>query len=102
MTNDQLVKFLHSKSACHEAMLWLGVRDLTAMWNECDRGDWLLWYCTKIDVERRLLVIAACKCARLALPHVKAGELRPLHAIEIAESWARGEASIMEVRTAYA
>ena len=52
---------------------------------------WLLggWCVTLSD--RKLLVLAACACARLALPHVLAGELRPLHAIETAEHWARDE-----------
>ena len=43
---------------------------------------------------RKKLVLAACQCARLALPYVKKGEARPLKAIETAEAWARGEAGI--------
>jgi hypothetical protein len=40
---------------------------------------------------RKKLVLAACGCARLTLPHVPKDETRPLTAIEIAEKWARGE-----------
>lgn len=86
MTNDQLIVFLHSKRACRESLVWLGTRDLTAMWDECERGDWLLWYCAKSSVDRRLVVKAACTCARLTLPHVRVSELRPLRAIETAEA----------------
>ena len=38
-------------------------------------------------------VLCACACARTALRHVPAGDLRPLRAIETAERWARGEAT---------
>ena len=52
---------------------------------------------------RRPLVLAACECARLVLPRVKAGESRPLLAIEAAERWARGgdgAPTLQEVRRA--
>jgi hypothetical protein len=41
--------------------------------------------------ERRPLVLAACECARLALPYVPNGETRPLAAIKAAERWAHGK-----------
>ena len=68
----------------------------------CERGDWMLWYLGKVDVNRRRLVLAACNCARLALPHIRAGEQRPRLAIETAERWARGDATVTlaEVRAA--
>ena len=44
--------------------------------------------------ERKPLVLAACKCARLALPHVHTGEPRPRVAIETAEQWAEGKANV--------
>jgi hypothetical protein len=50
-------------------------------------------------------VLAACDCARLALVHVPAGEHRPRLAIEIAERWAGGDASVSlgdVMRAAYA
>ena len=43
------------------------------------------------DDQRRHLVLAACKCARLALPYAGQGETWSLSTIEIAERWARGE-----------
>jgi hypothetical protein len=44
--------------------------------------------------------MAACACARLALPHAKDGAARA--AIEMAEAWCRGEATVEQVRAAYA
>jgi hypothetical protein len=69
-----------------------------AAWARCERGDWMLWIAARLGVDRKLVVAAACACARLALPHVPAGEERPRIAIETAEAWCRGEATIEQVR----
>jgi hypothetical protein len=53
-------------------------------------------------LDRRLLVRAACAAARCALPYVPDSEHRPLAAIETAERWTRGDATIEEVYTASA
>jgi hypothetical protein len=63
---------------------------------------WLAGRLVKNDEDRKPIVLAACACARLALQYVPKGELRPLHAIETAEAWCRGEATIEEVRAARA
>ena len=86
--------------ACHEAREWAAGKTLKQAWNECHRGDWLLWLAGRLDIDRKVLVRAACACARLALPHVPAGETRPLEALETTEAWTRGEATIEEVRAA--
>jgi hypothetical protein len=62
----------------------------------------MLWLAAKAGVERKIVVLAACAVARTALKHVKPGELRPLKAIETAEAWTRGEATLEEVRRAAA
>jgi len=46
------------------------------------------------SASRRPLVLAACECARLALPYVRKDETRPLAAIEMAERWASGEEGV--------
>ena len=56
-----------------------------------------------VGVLASLVVMAACKCARLALKHVQKGEDRPLKAIQTAEAWCKGKATIEQVRAvAYA
>jgi hypothetical protein len=60
----------------------------------------MLWFAGKVRVDRKLLVSAACACARIALQYVASGELRPLRAIEAAESWCRGESTEGQVREA--
>jgi hypothetical protein len=87
--------------ACEDARKWVGKsRSFRKLWDSCERGDWLLWLAAKLDVNRKLIVTAACQCARLALKHVPAGETRPLKAIETAEAWVRGDATIEQVRAA--
>ena len=74
--------------ACAEAVKWAGRKTPKKAWETCKRGDWLLWIADKLNVGRKLLVLAACACARTALKYVPAGEERPRLAIEAAERWA--------------
>jgi hypothetical protein len=99
MTNEALRQFLASRDACRSAMDWLGHRDSSQMWADCERPDWLLWWAAH-SVPRQELVLAACDCAELALRYVSEGENRPRLAIETARRWARGEATAEEVRAA--
>ena len=86
--------------ACKEAMEWAEqFGSLSEAWSKCERGDWMLWLLGRKagppkSESRKKLVLAACQCARLALPYVKKGEARPLKAIEMSEAWARGETGI--------
>ena len=99
MTNEKLRQFLTSREACEAAMDWLGDRDSARMWAECKRPDWLLWWAAH-SVPRQELVLAACDCAETALRFVPQGEDRPRLAIETTSRWARGEATVEEVRAA--
>jgi len=96
---------------CADALKWLRTQpDAQTAWDKSERGDWMLYHAGKLAGEpgsdvRRPLVLAACACARLALPYVMKSELSPLAAIETTERWARGEAnapSLEDVRQAYA
>ncbi len=102
-----LMAALVAADACSEAREWLAAERLReptatdeAHWLACPRGDWLLWLAVKAGVDRRLIVLAACQCARLVLDRIPPGEDRPRLAIETAEAWARGEATIEQVREA--
>jgi hypothetical protein len=97
MKNKELRQFLESRDACEAAMNWLGDRDSAKMWAECERPDWLIWWAGH-TVPRQELVLAACDCAETALRYVPKGEDRPRLAIETARRWARGEATVEEVR----
>jgi len=100
------VKFLKTLNACHGAVEYAGRFDtLQDAWNACERGDWMLWLVGKLSGEpgsdsRKKLVGVACQCARTALQHVPAGEDRPRIAIETAEKYVQGGATLDEVRAA--
>ena len=92
------IESLRRLGACPEATQWAESQpDAETAWRQCPRGDWLLWAAARLDIDRKLLVRAACACARTALPRVPAGEERPRIAIETAEAWSRGEATIDDV-----
>ena len=94
----ELQQHLDKLRACQEAREWAGERTPQQAWDECERADWLLWWSAKAGADRKEVVLAACACASTALKYVKEGELRPLKAIETAEAWVRGEATLEEVR----
>jgi len=95
-------------NACADAVAYCKTqRSFAAAWKDCKRGDWMLWILGRLagpvgDPKRKPLVLAACACARLSLKRVKKGEDRPRLAIETAERWARGKATIKQVQAAAA
>ncbi len=92
---------LRRLGACQEARAWARGKTLAEAWGQCERGDWMLWLAAR-RAPRRLVVLAACACARTALVYAPAVEERPRRAIEIAERWARGDAvTPAECRAAY-
>ena len=93
------IKIIRKFHSCHLAIKWAKAYDDPCVaWERCDRGDWLLWISAKLGVDRRTIVLSACACARTALQYVPPGEDRPRLAIERAEAWCRGEATIEDVR----
>lgn len=80
---------------------WLETRrDFASAWVECPRGDWLLWLATRLGVDRRLVVKAACACARSMLEACGGEHRRFWEAIETADAFARGVADLKSVRSA--
>lgn len=93
-------EYFTSLRACDKAITLAGERTLEQCWHECDRGDWLLWWAARVGVDRALIIRATCACARRGLRFIPAGEDRPRLAIETAEAYARGEATIEQVHAA--
>ena len=88
--------------ACSEAIKAAGKYTTSQkLWDDCGRGDWMLWLIARTQHDRKQLVMAACACARLSLKFVPKGEDRPRIAIETAEKWARDDgATLDDVRAA--
>ena len=105
MNAEQFENLLHELNACSSAVEWAHGKTLHVVWNTCNHGDWLLWLAGKMADKkgwptRKQLVLAACACAEQALKYVPKSEERPKKAIQIARAWARGKATIEEVRNA--
>ncbi len=84
---------LHRLSASRAALEWARTQDCpNDAWNSCPRGDWLLCLAAKLGVEHRVVVLAACACARLALPFTR--DDRPLHAILVTEHLVTGDKTV--------
>ena len=80
--------------ACKEG--WKAVEGYSTwqdFWENCERGDWLLWVLGKKagepwSIERRKLVGTACKCARLAWEWMPE---KSRNVLVVFECWARGK-----------
>jgi hypothetical protein len=57
---------LTNLGACTKAVKWAGSKTHKQAWNTCKRGDWLLWITSKLGVDRKRIVLAACACAAWA------------------------------------
>ena len=79
-------KLLARLGACDDAREWADSMPAKRAWLRCQRGEWLLWFASRVRVDRKLVVLAACDCAELALQYVRAGEERPRKAIETARA----------------
>ena len=104
MRIKKYIEELKKLGACSEAIEAAGKYTTSQkLWDDCNRGDWMLWLIARTQHDRKQLVLAACACARLSLKYVPAGDDRPRIAIETAEKWARDEGSTLdEVRAASA
>src|SRR5271154_5536938 len=101
---------LKALGACEEAVEWVGDRQLSTAWSECERGDWMLWLCARMIGEEgwpthQEIVRASCDCAELVLPIFEKKypeDKRVRECIEVTRKWANGEASVEDVGKARA
>ncbi len=110
MNASEFTAFCKSKSACREGLVWIKGKSLAEFWSTCDRADWMLWLCGRMEgtkgwPTRQQIVLVACICAATSLPIFEKKypqDDRPRKAIEAARAWANGKASIDDVRKARA
>lgn len=98
MNNAQLIAHLRKQGACTEAIEWLGARDSIAMWSDCERPDWLLWYAARNGAQHKDIVRVTCQIARTVLHLVPKGEDRPRIDIETTEAWIEEKATLEQVK----
>jgi hypothetical protein len=93
--------YLKKLNACREAVKW--AKDYTTIndaWNACHRGDWMLWFASKIKGDRRILTLAKGKCAETAIHLMK--DKRSIDAVKAAIAYGNGEIDDQELKAAAA
>ena len=108
MTNENLVLWLRQHGACAPALDWLGDRDLATAWEDCESPGWMLWLCDHAGISDATMRMLACRFVR----ETPMGDGRTVWdlltdersrtAVEVAERYARGEATAEELRSAWA
>lgn len=54
---------LSQMMACPTAMLWAkDYEDILEAWNQCDRGDWMLWLLDHLKIDRTIVNEICCLC----------------------------------------
>src|SRR5438445_571411 len=69
-------------------------------WENCPRGDWMLWIAKKLDIDIKILTKAKAKCA-LTVRHLMKDQ-RSINACEIALKFSDGLATREELNNAAA
>ena len=75
------------------AAAWSEGRPLLDAWEWCENARWLLRAAGELNVDRRLVALAACDCGRM----IPALSVRSRRILSVTEAWARGEAKIEEI-----
>lgn len=72
--------------------------DFKSAWNNCPRGDWMLWIAKKLDVDLLKLTTAKALCAN-TVRHLMEDD-RSTKAIDVALMFGQGKATIEELEIA--
>src|SRR3990167_49837 len=67
-------------------------------WNNCPRGDWMLWIALKLGVNIKILTLAKVHCA-LTVRHLMKDK-RSIKALEVALKFANNKATLKELKIA--
>ena len=95
--------------ACDDGAVWAEGKSARIAWETCQRADWMLWALSRIGYDdNKTLRLFACACVRhtpLANGHTVWDLLtdeRSRTAVDIGERYANGNASVEELRAAWA
>lgn len=97
-TIKQFQDWLDRNDACEAARDWIGNRTAQQTWDECPRGDWLLWWCQRQKVTVRLLTLAKGKCAETVIHLMK--DQRSKDAVIAAIAFGEGKITRAELNKA--
>lgn len=91
-------------NACSDALKWLeSQKELKSAWENCERGDWMLWLLNKTtnksdELSLRRLTLVKARCAKIVI-HLMNDE-RSRNAVLIAEQYGLGNAIRSELDAA--
>ena len=81
---------LKKLNACPDAIEWAKTqKSFKVAWENCERGDWMLWLAQKLDVDDRKLTLAKALCAKQVEHLMK--DKRSTDALEACFRYAKGE-----------
>ena len=95
------LNWLQTNKACDPSIQWIeekNIQSLEEAWNTCERGDWLLWMATKLNVDKRKLVLCAALCARTVVQRMQ--DARSRDAVRVAFLWGRSKATDEQLSSA--
>ena len=99
MTVDDFHEWLKNEGACRKSCPWARGKSLQEAWEKCPRPEWMLWWLKKLGYDdARELRLFACWCVRQVWDAVTDPQCRV--AVEVAERYARGEATAGECEKA--
>lgn len=67
-------------------------------WENCHRGDWILWIASKLKVDKRTLFLAKARCAKTVIHLMK--DQRSIDAVNITERYGIGDIEEDELKYA--
>ena len=88
-------------NACKESIVFRkNYPDFKTAWENCPRGDWMLWIAKKLNVDLLKLTTAKALCANTVRNLMR--DERSTKAIDVAILFGQGKASREELDAAYA
>jgi hypothetical protein len=98
MNPTQTMQRLIELGACKEAREWAKDKTAQECWEQCHRGDWLLWWAKKEGVGLRELTLAKGRCAETVIHLMK--DQRSKKAVQAAIDYGNGLITDDQLRTA--
>jgi len=93
--------YLKNADACERAIDWSNGKSLREAWEQCERGDWLLWlYSNLFPENKRQITLAKGLCAKTVYGLMT--DKRSRDAVDVAIRFGRNEAEEKELAAAAA
>ena len=90
--NIEFIAKLEKLDACDDSIEWLSTQDsIKSAWEDCERGDWLLWLVARLNINERKLFLAKGLVVEQVL-HLMNDE-RSIEAVEAAINYGNGKIS---------